>query len=163
MTGRVLRCGFKWFSWIYVNARFLGNNAEYYYPMFLTVVECVVIDFRKIVFLLSFVSIAACETSLNQDTAPIDSAPVGDFVWYYKLSPIDLTERLNPEEITIWHGRQGSTPYATKAECISAGEKSRINIKYGWNYKIECREQAHPSQIPISLIDADDLEIVEDR
>lgn len=106
---------------------------------------------------------AACETSLNTDSAPMDSTPVGGFGWYYNLSPINLTARPDPEEITIWHGQQGSTSYSTEAECISRGEKSRLYIGYAWNYKIECREQAHPSLIPINVIDTDDLEIVEDK
>ena len=106
---------------------------------------------------------AACETSLNTESAPIASAPVGDFGWYYYLSPIDLTASLDSEEITIWHGRQGSISYATEAECVSAGEKSRLYVEYAWNYKIECRKQAHPSRIPISVIYAGELEIVEDK
>lgn len=118
------------------------------------------IEFRKIVFLLSCVSMASCETSLLKNSESVDTASVAGFGWYYKLSPIDLTATLDPNEITIWHGRQGTTPYSTEADCISAGKKSIENI---WNYKVECREQVHPSQIPIQILHLGELEIAEDK
>lgn len=130
---------------------------------FLTVVERVVIVYKKIVFVFSCVLMAACETSLNEDSKPMDAAKTGDFGWYFKLSPIDITATLDSNEVTIWHGRQGSIPYSTEAECISAGKKSRAYIGNAWNYKIECLEQYHPSQMPIKTIDVGKLEIVGDR
>ena len=123
----------------------------------------VVIDFRKIAFLLGCVSMAACKTSLYENADPLATETVSHFGWYYKFSPVDFTATIDSNDLTIWHGRQGSIPYSTKAECISATEKSSIYTANAWNYKIDCREQIHPSQIQRREIDPGDIEIDRDE
>jgi len=106
---------------------------------------------------------AACETTSYENAEPLGTETVSGFGWYYKLNPVDLTATIDTNDLTIWHGRQGSIPYSTEAACISAAEKSSIYAANAWNYKIDCREQMNPSQIPVRVIDAGEIEIDRDE